>query len=279
MNTDIAYEKLTGVNIKEQQTLWDERGKGYFGEYLVFNELMTRLSGKGKILMNIEIPRDDQGNTTEIDLLLIQESGIYCFEMKYYKGDIYCNADEKNWVQFFRTAPNYSFYSPIKQNEGHIRALRRIFDESVPINSFIIFTNEDCVLHYKKERVTHFSYEDAIVCKLDWFRSMFDQVINRPEKKYQYSFIENSFRKLMPYSKIKKNVGTGGKEYDFTEYLNIILNNVRKHKENESAAFEEERRKMYYELKKEKENLKVAKMSFYICAVISLMVEIIRIVM
>ena len=36
--TDInqLYSDLTGVNIEEQKMLWNERGKGYYGEYLVF---------------------------------------------------------------------------------------------------------------------------------------------------------------------------------------------------------------------------------------------------
>ena len=30
------YQKLTNVDIHQQKQLWDERGKGYYGEFLVF---------------------------------------------------------------------------------------------------------------------------------------------------------------------------------------------------------------------------------------------------
>lgn len=38
--------------------------------------------------MNLNIPIED-GKTTEIDLLMIHETGIYVFEIKHYKGTIY----------------------------------------------------------------------------------------------------------------------------------------------------------------------------------------------
>ena len=32
------YQQLTGVDLDMQRRIWDERGKGYYGEYLVFRE-------------------------------------------------------------------------------------------------------------------------------------------------------------------------------------------------------------------------------------------------
>ncbi|MBR0327649.1 MAG: hypothetical protein IIX09_07600, partial [Clostridia bacterium] len=53
-----AYEKLTGVSLREQKTLWDERGKGYYGEYLVFARLFENVAGACKILMNLQFPAE-----------------------------------------------------------------------------------------------------------------------------------------------------------------------------------------------------------------------------
>ena len=78
-NIDEVYRNLTGVNIEMQRLLWDERGKGYYGEYLVFKKLYPKLSGCCKILMNLQIPTGD-GRTTEIDLLLIHETGLLPIE-------------------------------------------------------------------------------------------------------------------------------------------------------------------------------------------------------
>ena len=68
-----TYRQLTNVDIIEQKQIWDERGKGYYGEYLLFCELYKEISGECKILMNLNIPVNAM-NTTEIDLLLIHET-------------------------------------------------------------------------------------------------------------------------------------------------------------------------------------------------------------
>lgn len=138
------YQKLTNVDIHQQKQLWDERGKGYYGEFLVFSELYPNLPGECKILMNLNIPTA-YGKTTEIDLLLIHETGLYVFEMKHYKGTIYGKPHEQYWTQYFRTAPNQRFRSPIAQNQYHINALRKIAPD-IPVHSFVVFTSNEVEL-------------------------------------------------------------------------------------------------------------------------------------
>ena len=96
------YQEMTSVDLDEQKRIWDERGKGYYGEFLVMQDLYLYLRGESKLLMNLEIPADD-GKKTEIDLLLIHETGLYVFEVKYYKGTIYGKYDDSSWTQYFRT--------------------------------------------------------------------------------------------------------------------------------------------------------------------------------
>ena len=90
LNEKAAYNNLTNIDIDVQQRIWDERGKGYYGEYLVFCDLYRNITGNCKLLMNLNIPSEQQG-TTEVDLLMIHETGIYVFETKHYKGTIYGN--------------------------------------------------------------------------------------------------------------------------------------------------------------------------------------------
>lgn len=82
------YYNLTGVDIEEQKKIWDERGKGYYGEFLVLKALYKNIPGTCKILMNLQIPVSYE-KTTEIDLLMIHETGLYVFEIKHLKGTIY----------------------------------------------------------------------------------------------------------------------------------------------------------------------------------------------
>ena len=48
------------------------------------------------------MPRDD-GETTEIDVLMLHTSGIYVFESKNYSGWIFGDEKSKTWTQ---TLPN-----------------------------------------------------------------------------------------------------------------------------------------------------------------------------
>ena len=142
MDIKNIYKQLTNVDIEEQKRLWDERGKGYYGEYLVFCELYKKMAGNGKILMNLNIPTEKAG-TTEIDLLLIHETGIYVFEIKHYKGTIYGDDKGAIWTQYFRTVKNNTFKNPILQNEYHIKAIKRLFP-NIPVRSVIVFTSYEC---------------------------------------------------------------------------------------------------------------------------------------
>lgn len=137
-----AYKKLTGIDVAAAQYINDPRGKGYYGEFLLFSVLYRHLPGTCKILMNLQIPAY-YGHATELDLVLIHETGLYVFEAKHYKGTIYGQTHEEYWTQYFRTAPNQRFRNPVQQNAFHIENLRRLFP-NIPIHSFIVFTNDDC---------------------------------------------------------------------------------------------------------------------------------------
>ena len=138
------YRQLTAVDIDEQRQLWDERGKGYYGEYLLFCELYQQVPGMCKILMNLRIPVN-ASHTTEIDLLLIHETGLYVFEVKHYKGVIYGKDTDSVWTQYFRTSQNHTFSNPVGQNGYHIYALKNLFP-NLPIRSCIVFTSSECDL-------------------------------------------------------------------------------------------------------------------------------------
>ena len=212
---DLAYKELTGIDIEQQKQLWDERGKGYYGEYLVFSELYPYVPGACKILMNIEIP-SDYGKTTEIDLLLIHETGFYVFEVKHYKGTIYGNSTDKNWTQYFRTTSNEHFYNPVAQNRNHINALLRMFP-NVPVHSYVVFTNPDCVL-----KVTNVP-EGVSVCNL---RDMLNDITPHFKKNppvLNMKTIDTLFGELKKYSPmLEKSVLVAGEVVPFSDYLQTL---------------------------------------------------------
>lgn len=211
MNTREVYKQLTNVDIEKQQQIWDERGKGYYGEYLVFCELYKTLSGYGKILMNLNIPVNGS-KTTEIDLLLIHEKGVYVFEIKHYKGTIYGSDTDNIWTQYFRTAKNNTFKNPIKQNQYHIDALRKLYP-NVPIHSCIVFTSADCDIRIKQSNT-----------QIDVFtlRDLPRTLSNRFAKnmnKYTMEQIDSIFTELSAYSQMQEAVFLDEKEADFFSWV------------------------------------------------------------
>ena len=226
---DEVYRNLTGVDITTQRLLWDERGKGYYGEYLVFKELYPKLSGYCKILMNLQVPTGD-GRTTEIDLLLIHETGLYVFEMKHYKGTIYGKASDQKWTQYFRTAPNSHFYNPILQNQYHIKALQKMFP-GIPIHSLIVFTSPECDLRVECNEL------DITVCQLGNLYIPL-HLLDTRNKLFDINRINGIFNELAPFSPITtKPVTIDGESIPFHQYINTIIKDFHNEKDNAKNAF------------------------------------------
>ena len=126
-------------------TLLNYKNVGQFGEYMTEYALKNNnLKGEYIVLKNAYVPLKNK--STEIDLLMIHEKGIFVFESKNYSGCIFGKADDTNWVQKMSNGSKHVFYNPIKQNNTHIMALADYL--SLPnsaFTSYIIFS-ERCTL-------------------------------------------------------------------------------------------------------------------------------------
>lgn len=122
--------------------------KGRYGEYLIYKYL-SKLSGTKKYLFNCYVPKED-GSTTEIDVILLHDSGIYIFESKNYSGWIFGTETSKNWTQTLPAGKGKShkehFFNPIMQNKGHVKWLQKYMDNcDLPFYSVIVFSDR-CTL-------------------------------------------------------------------------------------------------------------------------------------
>ena len=217
-----VYKQLTSVDIEQQKQIWDERGKGYYGEYLLFCKLYRSLTGNGKILMNLNVPVDAT-KTTEIDLVLVHETGLYVFEIKHYKGTIYGKDTDAYWTQFFRTVKNNSFKNPVMQNEYHISALKRLFPD-IPMHSCIVFTSNEC-----DNKVIN-SNENLDICYLDNCYSTINKRFAKSTKNYSMQEIDDIFNKLSAYSEMQEKAEIDGKEASFLEWINPGISELEKAK-------------------------------------------------
>lgn len=223
MDIENVYKQLTNVDIEKQKQLWDDRGKGYYGKFLVFYELYKNISGKCKILMNLNIPVEDE-KTTEIDLILIHETGLYVLEVKHYKGTIYGKNTDSTWPQYFRTTKNSTFKNPMLQNEYHIKALRNIF-KNIPIQSMIVFTNNNCDIKVKNTN------PDIKLCQLYNLDRTLETIFNSSKNILSIQEIDDAFDKLSKYSQMQDIVLYDGKKESFISWLQPTIQKLEQEKE------------------------------------------------
>ena len=82
------------------------------------------------------------GQNTQIDLVLATNVGLIVFEVKDYTGWIFGKGSQNQWTQVLAYGRDkYRFYNPVRQNDGHIKELRKQSKqfEKLPMFSVIVF--------------------------------------------------------------------------------------------------------------------------------------------
>lgn len=147
---------------------------GAYGEYLT--EYMfgsARLQGYSKSLHNIYVPY--RGKTSEIDVLLVHEKGLFVIESKNYSGWIFGSAEQQKWTQCLNKNTKEQFYNPIKQNRTHINALSQFLEiDKAKMKSFVVFS-ERCEL----KKVPENTNEYIITKRDDLLKSIRKEIENR----------------------------------------------------------------------------------------------------
>ena len=118
---------------------------GEHGERLTKKQL-DQLPGESRILQNLYVPKNN-GFTTELDLVLVNEKGIYVIESKNLSGWIFGNDRQNEWTQVLKGGKKYRFPNPVWQNNGHINALKQYLGNvyGAKYYSYIVFS-ERCEL-------------------------------------------------------------------------------------------------------------------------------------
>ena len=132
-----GYKKKTGKGYFK--TVFD---KGSYGEYLLYRKII-KVIDKENVVLNMYLPSESQRvEDTELDIVAISNKNIYCFEMKNYTGKIYGFRDQYRWSEYIRRK-EYTFYNPLRQNEGHVKALEKhLFVEKDNIVPVVVFSNK-----------------------------------------------------------------------------------------------------------------------------------------
>ena len=159
---DSKYKKTEYYLQTKNPFLHTHLNKGKKGEYLIFKNLHP-LEGKKRFLFNLYIPKRN-GDTTEIDVVLLHESGIHIFEPKNYSGWIFGSEANRYWTQVLplgrRRSQKNRFFNPILQNKTHVKwLLSYLSDSGLHAYSYAVFSNrctfKDITLTSGKHDVIH----------------------------------------------------------------------------------------------------------------------------
>lgn len=76
----------------------DSESLGYYGEYRIYKKLRYLENRGAEFLFNLYLPKPD-GGTSEVDVVMICEKGIFVFESKNYSGWIFGDEGKPMWYQ------------------------------------------------------------------------------------------------------------------------------------------------------------------------------------
>ncbi len=175
--------------------------KGRLGEYYTY-KCLTALNGYARYLFNLYIPKGN-GETTELDIVLLHESGIYVFESKNYSGWIFGTESQSYWTQTLpvgrKRTQKSRFYNPILQNKGHIKWLQTfLHNQQLPFFSYIVFSDR-CTL----KSITLTSDNHKVVNRYNLF-AMIQQNVAKSGTQLSTEQIDELFASLYPLTQINE---------------------------------------------------------------------------
>ena len=192
------------------QTDWDSPigetyEKGQYGERRIERILkeyqINHKSEAIRIFKNLYVPYG--GGTSEIDLVMIHEKGVFVFESKFYGGWIYGSSENLKWTHVFPNGEKYKFYNPIKQNQTHIKALSRYLKLSPEyFYSYIIFSNQ-CVL-----KLTPDCYESVtVIYQSQLIQKLRDDLSGiKPNLKLKKETVQQIADRLLPLTNVNEEI-------------------------------------------------------------------------
>ena len=188
--------------------LYSPKIKGIIGEKSISSILYFLDKSKYKVINNIVLKKDTK--TSQIDHIVISDFGIFVIETKNYKGWIIGHENSEHWTQLL-FKQKQKFYNPIKQNLGHINALKNCLSSYSNINYIPI------VVFSTKSEIKVNSTTDVINSH---------QLIATIKKYYEINLTETQKEEIFQKIKDANVVGT----YDKNKHVKSIKKVVQKRK-------------------------------------------------
>ena len=184
--------------------------KGILGELQVRCVIGKNKPNEKYVINNLMIVND--GKSSQIDHIVINQTGIFAIETKNYSGRIYGSEDQKEWTQVLRYGKvKNKFYNPILQNRTHIYALSKVIGRSDGFISIIVFP--------KAVLMTNTSIE------VGYLSSIKKRLNAQTKVVYTIEEINDIFKLLMEY---KRNPPVSSREHihEIKKMINGINENI-----------------------------------------------------
>lgn len=185
-------------------TKFRPRAKGYIGEKSVASCLARLNKSRYMVINNLMLQVGEK--TSQIDHVIISDYGIFVIETKNYKGLIKGSEFDDYWKQILYKRTE-KFYNPIKQNYGHIKAIKDVLCNYSEVNYFsvIVFTT-DAELRVKTK--TDVIYINKLIKTI---------------KQYREETISDSFKERIYDRLISLNVNNGRNRKAHIKEINDCL--------------------------------------------------------
>lgn len=120
--------------------------KGKVGESIVYLHYKKYLDNDKYVLINNCTLPTSNGETTQIDHILLSPYGIFVLETKNYKGWIFGDKFQKQWTQSFPKS-KHRFQNPLHQNYKHTKVLGELLENQMSFDlshlySVVVFVGE-----------------------------------------------------------------------------------------------------------------------------------------
>ena len=118
--------------------------RGEEGEQLV-SLILDKDSSFHRLINNLVL-LGDNNVSHQIDHILIRENGIFVIETKNHFGRITGLEDDSHWKKTYPykgRVKTETFHNPLKQNQSHIRIIKRVLGKDYPIYCFVVFVRSN----------------------------------------------------------------------------------------------------------------------------------------
>lgn len=138
----LAVIAFTVIWLQEKLKQKKAKRLGEKGESAVQKILSKLAKNGGGMVLNDVVLKDGKGKTHQLDHVYVNRSGVWVIETKNHKGAIYGDDFRKTWTQVLGNQ-RHSLYSPLRQNEGHVRAVQEVIGLDTPVFPIVVFVKAD----------------------------------------------------------------------------------------------------------------------------------------